>query len=249
MTTFASTHASTTDADVPLSPTPRTTVRRSPARAVTDRAALFAVLREAVVCPLGVLVDGVPVVLPTAFGVDPEGPDRGGTLYLHGSVAARSLLAAPEQEVAVTVTLVDGLVLARSAFHHSMNYRSAVIVGRPRLVTDPEERLHGLDLVVDQVVPGRSATVRPHTRKELAATTVLALPLHEASVKVRSGDPVDDDADLAAGGWAGVIPLRTTASDPVTAADAAGHEVPPEVLARARNLGGYRAGTQSAAPR
>jgi nitroimidazol reductase NimA-like FMN-containing flavoprotein (pyridoxamine 5'-phosphate oxidase superfamily) len=220
----------------PLSPTARTTVRRGAQRALSDRAALLDVLGAAVVCHLGVLVDGVPLVIPTAFGVDPDGPDRDGTLYVHGSVASRSLRAL-DQDVSATVTVLDGLVLARSAFHHSMNYRSAVVVGRPRPVVEEAERLRALDLVVDQVVPGRAATLRAHTRKELAATAVVALPLHEASVKARSGGPVDDGADVAEGGWAGVVPLRLVAGAPVTADDAAGHEVPADVLARAHGLG------------
>ena len=232
------TPASTPLSQTPLSPTRRTTVRRGARRALADRAALLDVLRTALVCHLGVLVDGVPVVLPTAYGVDPDGPDRDGTLYLHGSVASRSLRSAPHQEVSVTVTVLDGLVLARSAFHHSMNYRSAVVMGRPRLVTDEEERLRALDLVVDHVVPGRAATLRAHTRKELAATSVVALPLHEASVKARSGDPVDEDDDLAEGGWAGVVPLRLVAGAPVSAADAAGHAVPADVAARVDDLHG-----------
>jgi nitroimidazol reductase NimA-like FMN-containing flavoprotein (pyridoxamine 5'-phosphate oxidase superfamily) len=219
-----------------LSPTARTSLRRGADRARTDRAELFDVLAAGLVCHLGVLVDGVPLVLPTAYGVDPHGPDRDGTLYLHGSVAARSLRAAPEQEVSVTVTLLDGLVLARSGFHHSMNYRSAVIVGRPRLVSEPDERLRALDLVVDQSVPGRAATLRRPTRKELAATAVLALSLHEASVKARSGDPADDAADVAPGSWAGVVPLHLAAGEPVTAADAAGEEVPADVVAGAARL-------------
>jgi nitroimidazol reductase NimA-like FMN-containing flavoprotein (pyridoxamine 5'-phosphate oxidase superfamily) len=216
----------------PLSPTDRTTVRRHADRAQTDRAALFDVLADAFVCHVGVLVDGVPLVLPTAYGVDPNGPDEGGTLYLHGSVASRSLLTAPEQEISVTVTVVDGLVLARSAFHHSMNYRSAVVVGRPRVVAEPDEVCRALALVVDQVVPGRSATLRPHTRKELAATRVLALPLLESSVKARGGGPVDDESDVLAGGWAGVVPVRATFGAPVTAADADGAEVSDDVLRR-----------------
>jgi nitroimidazol reductase NimA-like FMN-containing flavoprotein (pyridoxamine 5'-phosphate oxidase superfamily) len=218
---------------VPLSPTPRSTVRRGAKRAVTDRAALLGVLATAPLCHLGVLLDGVPLVLPTVFAVDPDGPDEGGTLYVHGSVAARSLRAAPQQEVSVTVTVLDGLVLARSGFHHSMNYRSAVVIGRPRHVVDEPERSHALDLVVDHVVPGRSATLRASSRKELAATTVLALPLHEASVKVRTGDPVDEDEDVAAGVWAGVLPVRLVAGDVLTAQDADGVDVPPDVRALA----------------
>ena len=127
-------------------------------------------------------------MLPTVFGVDPDGPDRDGTLYLHGSVAARSLLAGARTRTSASpAPWSTGLVLARSGFHHSMNYRSAVVIGRGRLVDDADEKVRALDLVVDHVVPGRSATLRAHTRKELAATTVIALPLHEASVKKRAG--------------------------------------------------------------
>ncbi|MGZ6804262.1 MAG: pyridoxamine 5'-phosphate oxidase family protein [Nocardioidaceae bacterium] len=221
----------------PLSPTERSTPRRERERAATDRAALHDVLAHALVGHLAVVVDGVPLALPTVFAVDPDGPDRDGTLYLHGSVASRSLVQAPTQDVSMTFTLLDGLVLARSGFNHSMNYRSAVVVGRPRLVSDPEERAHALDLIVDHVVPGRSATLRRPTRKELAATAVLALPLHEASVKSRAGDPEDEPEDVAAGVWAGVVPLATTASAPVTSADSAGLPVPAEVTARVAGPG------------
>lgn len=220
---------------LPLSPTPRTTLHRHSDRAGTDRQILHEVLDGALICHLGVLVDGAPVVLPTAFGFDPDGPDEGGTLYLHGSVAAQSLRAGAQREVCVTVTVVDGLVLARSAFHHSMNYRSALVLGRPRLVTDPAEKVRALNLVVDHAVPGRAATLRAHTRKELAATSVLGLALAEASVKVRAGDPVDDEPDVAAGGWAGLIPIRLVASGVVTAADAVGQQPPADVRARLRS--------------
>ena len=218
----------------PLSPTVRTTVVRGD-RAQADRAALHDVLGAGTICHLGVVVDGVPRVLPTVYGYDLDGPDRDGTLYVHGSVAARSLVDGPEQPVCVTITLVDGLVLARSGFHHSMNYRSAVVVGSARKVTDAAERDRALSAVVDQVVPGRSATLRAHTRKELAATVVLALPLHEASVKVRTGDPIDDDIDIEAGGvWAGVVPLSTTTGPAVRSADcAADVPVPDDVAALA----------------
>jgi len=222
--------------DRPLSPTLRTTVNRGRARARTERQDLCDVLAAALVCHLGLLVDGAPVVLPTAFGVDLDGPDAGGTIYLHGSVASRSLRTAPDADVCVTLTVLDGLVLARSAFHHSMNYRSAVILGRPRVVDDPVERLRALDLIVDQVVPGRSGTLRPHTGRELAATSVVALALAEASVKVRSGDPVDDVGDLGGGEWAGVIPLRLGSGPIVTSADAAGVEPPRHVHVRAASL-------------
>ncbi len=221
-----------------LSPTARTTLRRHSERALSGRAALLDVLDHALICHLGVVVDGAPVVLPTAFGVDPEGPDREGSLYLHGSVAARSLLNGQQADLCVTVTLVDALVLARSAFHHSMNYRSAVVMGRGRLVDDEAEKRRALDLVVDHAVPGRSQTLRAHTRKELAATSVVALPLYEASVKQRSGGPVDDQPDIDAGVWAGLLALGTTAGPVETARDAEAIDIPRHVTQRATQLRG-----------
>jgi uncharacterized protein len=231
VTTTPATRA-TAGTDAALSPTSRTQVHRHADRALADRAELFAVLEEALVCHLGVMMNGHPVVLPIVFGVDPSGPDDGGTLYLHGSVAAGALRAAPDQDVCVTVTHVDALVLARSAFHHSMNYRSAVVIGRARLVVDEAEIRRALDRIVDQVVPGRSATLRPHTRKELAATAVIAVPLREASVKRRTGGVSDDDSDVEAGVWAGVLPLRTVADELLVDPDAAGVEVPSDVRRR-----------------
>ena len=194
-------------------------------------------LASALICHLAVVVDGVPLALPTVYGVDPSGPDEGGTVYVHGSVASRSLVQAPDQDVSVTWTVLDGLVLARSGFDHSMNYRSAVVIGRPRVVTDPDERAHALDLIVEHAAPGRAAALRRPTRKELAATTVLALPLHEASVKARTGDPDDEPEDVAAGGvWAGVVPLALKAGQVITSADAAGLPVPEHVRRRAEGL-------------
>ncbi len=216
-----------------LSPTPRTTVRRGRDRAASERAALHAILAETLVAHLGVDVGDHPVVLPVAIAVDLDGPDPGGTLYVHGSVAARWLVRAERRTVCVTATLVDGLVAARSGFHHSMNYRSAVVVGEARIVEDAHERAHALDLTVDHMIPGRAATLRRPTRKELAATAVLAVPLHEASVKIRTGDPVDDDADVGSGTWAGVVPVRTVLDPPVSAADSH-DEVPDDVADRAR---------------
>jgi uncharacterized protein len=219
----------------PLSPTTRTTVGRGRDRAVDDRSELHRLLADALIAHVGVVVGGDPLVLPTAFAVDLDGPDRDGTLYVHGSVAAGWLGAATDTTVCVTVTELDGLVAARSAFHHSMNYRSAVVIGRARLVEEEPERRHALDLIVDHMIPGRSATLRPTTRKELAATAVLAVPLHEASMKARAGGPVDEPEDVAAGVWGGHIPLRRVASDPVTAADAVG-AAPADVIRRAAAL-------------
>ncbi len=176
-----------------------------------------------------------PVVLPVAFAFDVDGPDPAGSLYLHGSVGAGWLRRTPGSQVCVTVTALDGLVLARSGMHHSMNYRSVVVIGPGRLVEDPAERQRALDLVVDQVVPGRSATLRPITRKELAATMVVALPLAEASMKQRTGGPNDDQSDIDAGVWAGVLPLHTAAGPLVPDPDAAG-EPPADVRDRAGTL-------------
>jgi uncharacterized protein len=193
----------------PLSPTARSTVRRGTGRARTNRAELYAVLDAGLVCHLGIVLGDAPVVLPTAYG------RVGDTLYVHGSTGAATLRAADGGPVCVTVTHVDGVVYARSVFHHSMNYRSAVVHGRARRVTDDEERLTALRAVTEHVAPGSWDHARPPTRKELAATAVLALDLAEASVKVRTGPPVDDDADVAAGGrWAGVVPIRTVVDAP-----------------------------------
>ncbi|KRB80164.1 flavin-nucleotide-binding protein [Nocardioides sp. Root190] len=203
----------------PLEPTDRTRVTRGRNRAVTDRSALFALLDDALIAHLGIQVGEHPLVLPTAFAVDPDGPDECGTLYLHGSVAARWLRGSIGATVCVTVTELDGLVAGRSAFHHSMNYRSAVVIGPARLVEDPEERQHALDLIVDHMIPGRTTTLRPSTRKELAATAVLAVPLIEASMKERAGDPVDEPSDVEDGVWGGHVPVRRVFDAPVPAAD------------------------------
>ena len=218
-----------------LSPTDRTTVRRGSKRAVTDRSALHALLADALVAHVGVDTGEHPVVLPVAFAVDLDGPDDEGTLYIHGSVAARWLNASEATTVCVTVTELDGLVAARSGFHHSMNYRSAVIIGDARIVTDPDEKSRALALTVDHMVPGRSATLRAPTRKELAATSVLAVPLAEASLKQRAGDPVDEPSDVEAGAWAGVIPVRRVLDAAVSAADSH-RDVPADVSARAAAL-------------
>jgi nitroimidazol reductase NimA-like FMN-containing flavoprotein (pyridoxamine 5'-phosphate oxidase superfamily) len=190
----------------PLSGTERTRIRRLPERAAEDRQALYDLLDAGRICHLGVIVNGSPRVIPTGYGRD------GDTLYLHGSTGATSLQA---DEICVTVTHLDALVLARSLFHHSMNYRSAMIYGRPRTVTAPEEKLAGLRAVVEQLTPGRWDVARHPTRKELAATTLLALPLTEASVKVRTGPPVDEEEDYALDVWAGELPLVSSFGTPV----------------------------------
>ena len=195
----------------PLSPTARSTIRRGASRARTDRDELHAALDAGLVCHLGVVLGDAPVVVPTVYG------RCGDTLYLHGSTGAATLRAAAAgAPVCVTVTHVDGVVYARSVFHFSMNYRSAVVHGRARLVTDPDERLAGLRAVTEHVAPGSWDHARMPSRKELAATALLALDLREASLKMRTGPPVDDAEDIDAGGrWAGVIPLRTVFDTPV----------------------------------
>jgi len=194
----------------PLSSTDRSTVRRGARRARTDRAELHAVLDAGLVGHLGVLLDGAPVVLPTGYGRIDD------TLYLHGSTGAATLRAAAAgAPVCFTVTHVDGVVYARSSFHHSMNYRCAVVHGVVRTVTDPDERERGLAALTEQLAPGSWAATRRPDRRELAATVVLALELAEASLKVRTGPPGDDERDLAAPVWGGVLPVRTVFGDPV----------------------------------
>ncbi len=216
---------------LPLSPTPRTTLNRGKERGRTDRSELDAVLDAGLVCHLGVVLGGSPVVLPTAYGRD------GDTLYLHGSTGAGNLRAAPAGDISVAVTLVDGVVYARSAMHFSMNYRSAVVRGRAVEVTDQAERVHGLRVIVEHAAPGSWDRVRPPNKKEMAATAVLSLDLTEASVKVRTGGPKDDADDIAAGGvWAGVVPLRQVWDTPVPSDDLEPEvAVPSDVRDRALN--------------
>jgi len=187
----------------------RVRVRRLPNRAAYDRATIHAILDEALVCHLGFVHADQPIVLPTLHA------RIGDRLYVHGSSASRMLgQLARGVAACITVTLVDGIVLARSAFHHSINYRSVVLLGTARLVTDPDDKLAALRAFTDQVVPGRWDEVRPPTPQELKATSVLWLPLDEASAKVRTGPPVDDDEDYAMDVWAGVLPLRLQALEP-----------------------------------
>ncbi|MBS1856040.1 MAG: pyridoxamine 5'-phosphate oxidase family protein [Acidobacteria bacterium] len=200
----------------PFTPTARTQVRRLPERGVYDRAQVHAILDEGNICHVGFSIDGRPCVIPTGYA------RRGEEIYIHGSAASRMVRTLAEGiDVCVTVTLVDGLVLARSSFHHSMNYRSVVIFGRARLVTDPAEKVEALRCFTDHIVPGRWEEMRPSTEQELKGVSVLALGLEEVSAKVRTGGPKDDAEDLAAPVWAGVVPLRTVAGDPVPADDLA----------------------------
>ncbi len=186
-------------------PTARTRVVREPQRAVYDRDAVNQILDEAFLCHVGFVADGQPYVIPTSYGRD------GDILYIHGSVASRMLrnleCGVP---ICVTVTLVDGLVLARSVFNHSMNYRSVVILGTATLVDDPAEKLAALRALTEHILPQRWADSRQPNEKELKATSVLRLPINEFSAKVRLGPPVDDDEDYSFPTWAGVIPLQMT---------------------------------------
>lgn len=187
----------------------RTQLGRHPERGREDRDVVNAILDEALVCHVGFVADGYPTVIPTLHARSDD------TLYLHGSPASRMLQAAPGAEVCVTVTLLDGVVMARSAFNHSMNYRSVMVFGQPRVVTDAAEKAAAFHALVEHVAKGRWDDARQPTPAEMTATTVLAISLDEASAKVRSGPPIDEDGDLALGVWAGVVPLRIVAGDPI----------------------------------
>ncbi|MFG3347410.1 pyridoxamine 5'-phosphate oxidase family protein [Streptomyces sp. NPDC048018] len=221
-----------------LEVTERTRLRRMREKGSHRRADLDAVLAAGFLCHLGVVVDGAPMVVPTVYGVD------GDRIYVHGSVASRSLVQAPDGVVCLSVTHVDGLVLARSVFEHGVNYRSAMIYGVPRVVTDPDEKLRGLRALTEQSSPGQWDYVRRPSRKELAATGLVALDLTEASVKVASGPPDDGDGpDAELGVWAGVLPLVTRFGEPV--ADPllpAGIEPPPHIAERAGRVAGASSG-------
>jgi nitroimidazol reductase NimA-like FMN-containing flavoprotein (pyridoxamine 5'-phosphate oxidase superfamily) len=191
-------------------PTSRTKVRRLQKRAVYDKARVHEILDEGFLCHVGFTQDGQPFVIPTLYARADE------LLYMHGSGASRMLKTLAQGiDVCVTVTLVDGYVLARSAFHHSMNYRSVAVLGRARLVDDPAEKLAALRLITDHVVPGRWDEVREPNELELRQTLVLALPLEEVSAKVRVGPPVDDEEDYTLPVWAGVVPIHTSLGKPM----------------------------------
>lgn len=203
-------------------PTPRTRVRRISDRGHYDAATIYAILDEGFVCHVGFSVEGQPYVIPTGYGRD------GDRLILHGSVASRMFEHLREGfDACVSVTLIDGLVLARSQFHSSMNYRSVVALGRATPIRDEAEKRRALEVLVEHLAPGRGADSRPASDQELAATEVLAFPLDEASAKVRSGPPGDADEDLDLGMWAGVIPLVLSTAAPIDAPDlASGIAVP-----------------------
>jgi len=210
-----------------LSSTPRTALGRHPERGRTGRDDLYAVLDAGLICHLGVIVDGVPRVLPTGYG------RLGDMLYLHGSSANSSIIAGNGREVCATVTLLDGLVCARSVFNHSMNYRSAVVFGVSRLVTDPEEKILALRTITEHLVPGQWSYARQPSKKELAATSALALPLTEASVKIRAGGPSDEPEDHALDIWAGVVPVTTGFGEPEPdSALRPGIDTPPHIVKR-----------------
>lgn len=186
--------------------TPRTRVTREPERAVYDRAVAYKILDEGFICHVGFVIDGQPFVIPTSYGRKDD------SLYIHGSAASRMLRALDRGVVVcVTVTLLDGLVLARSIFNHSMNYRSVVVLGTAVAVEEQGEKLEALRVLSEHIVPGRWKEARPPNEKELKATLVMRLPIAEFSAKVRQGAPVDDEEDYAFPVWAGVIPLTTVA--------------------------------------
>ncbi len=192
-----------------MQPTSRTQIRRAPQRGDYDRAVIHHILDEALVCHVGFIADGQPFVIPTAYGRIED------QFYIHGSPASRMLRSLQTHiDVCVTVTLLDGLVLARSAYHHSMNYRSVVLFGTATTVTDPAEKWQALKAFTDHVVPQRWSEVRPPNPQELQGTLVLALPLTEASAKIRTGPPLDDEDDYQLPVWAGVLPLQLTVNPP-----------------------------------
>ena len=208
-------------------PTPRTRVVREPERGTYDRETAYKILDEGFICHVGFVADGQPFVIPTSYGRKNE------NLYIHGSAASRMLRQLDRGvPVCITVTLLDGLVLARSVFNHSMNYRSVVVLGTASLVSDPAEKLEALRVLSEHIIPGRWNDARQPNEKELKATSVLKLPIEEFSCKVRTGPPIDDEEDYSFPTWAGVIPLEMVAGR--AAEDVKGGE--------ARVVPGYAAG-------
>lgn len=193
-----------------LNKTERTKVKRLPARGAYDRETIYSILDSGFICHVGFAVDAQPYVIPTGYA------RIGDDLYIHGSSASRMLRdLAKGVDICVTVTHVDGLVLARSAFHHSINYRSVVVLGKAELVTDADEKYAALEAFTEHIIPGRWPDIRWPSELELKATSVLRLPINEASAKIRAGDPKDDDEDYSMNVWAGVLPLRIAAGEPI----------------------------------
>jgi nitroimidazol reductase NimA-like FMN-containing flavoprotein (pyridoxamine 5'-phosphate oxidase superfamily) len=213
--------------------TQRTRVRRNPKRGRHDRETIDAILDEALIAHVAFVHDGRPAVIPTLLA------RVGDEVYLHGSSASRAVRALQAgAEACLEVTLVDGIVLARSAFHHSINYRSAILYGTLRAVEDPNERTEALEAFTEKLIPGRWAHVRWPTRQELKGTAVLALPIAEGSAKIRTGPPVDEDEDYALDAWAGVVPLRISAGEPEPDPQLGpGIEIPDHVRALANDGG------------
>jgi nitroimidazol reductase NimA-like FMN-containing flavoprotein (pyridoxamine 5'-phosphate oxidase superfamily) len=205
-----------------FTPTERTTLRRLPKRAIFDRPTVYSILDEGLFCHIGFQSMGQTFVIPTGYA------RSGDTLYIHGSAASRMLrTVAGEVDICVTVCILDGLVLARSAFHHSMNYRSVMIFGKARILEHPEEKTEALRAFTEHVAPGRWADVRPPNERELKATLVLAIALEEVSAKMRTGGPIDDDEDMNLPAWAGVLPLQITAGEPIPDAQMPGTVAEP----------------------
>jgi nitroimidazol reductase NimA-like FMN-containing flavoprotein (pyridoxamine 5'-phosphate oxidase superfamily) len=196
----------------PFTPTPRTRLVREAERAVYDRETAYRILDEGFLCHVGFVADGQTFVIPTSYG------RKDASLYIHGSAASRMLRQMQMKDgvpVCVTVTLLDGLVLARSIFNHSMNYRSVVVLGKATLVEDAEEKIEALRLLSEHILPGRWADSRQPNERELKATSVLRLPIEEFSAKVRVGPPVDDEEDYSFPTWAGVVPLEMKVGTPI----------------------------------
>jgi nitroimidazol reductase NimA-like FMN-containing flavoprotein (pyridoxamine 5'-phosphate oxidase superfamily) len=213
----------------PLPPSDRARVRRIADRGAYDRETIYSILDEALVCHVGIVQDGQPFVMPMLHA------RSGDRLYLHGSVGSRLMrqLAAGEP-ACLTATLLDGLVVARSVFHHSLNYRSVVVLGQAREIAEREEKLAALEDLVERVIPGRSRDARGPSDRELAATSVVAFPLQECSAKIRNGPPKDEEEDYTLSIWGGVVPIRTVFDSPVSDSRVLPDVLPPEYLLKYR---------------
>ncbi len=204
-------HSENESSSEQLIPTQRSRIKRVPKRGQYECTAIYQILDEGLVCHVGFAIEQQPYVIPTAYG------RVGDKLYIHGSPASRMLRSLQGGiEVCITVTMLDGLVLARSAFHHSMNYRSVVVFGKATVVKDSQEKLEALQAFTEHVIPGRWDEVRSPSRQELQGTLILSLPLAEASAKVRTGHPIDDEADYQLPVWAGIVPLHLAATEPMS---------------------------------